>query len=113
MKYNRVLLKLSGESLMGTQSYGIDPSMLTQYALDIKARDLGILINPSANIHSLPIEAGFVGADNVAVLLAEEPYNSESVKLIIDIGTNGEIDLGNKPRLDPHFYKYLFQCSSY
>ena len=37
MKYNRVLLKLSGESLMGTQSYGIDPSMLTQYALDIKA----------------------------------------------------------------------------
>ncbi|MBQ5414265.1 MAG: DUF4445 domain-containing protein [Schwartzia sp.] len=68
-------------------------------ALDIKARDLGILINPSANIHSLPIEAGFVGADNVAVLLAEEPYNSESVKLIIDIGTNGEIDLGNKERL--------------
>ena len=37
MKYNRVLLKLSGESLMGAQSYGIDPSMLTQYALDIKA----------------------------------------------------------------------------
>ena len=68
-------------------------------ALDIKARDLGILINPSANIYSLPIEAGFVGADNVAVLLAEEPYNSESVKLIIDIGTNGEIDLGNKERL--------------
>lgn len=68
-------------------------------ALDIKARDLGIRINPSANIHSLPIEAGFVGADNVAVLLAEEPYNSKSVKLIIDIGTNGEIDLGNKERL--------------
>ena len=37
MKYNRVLLKLSGESLMGTQSYGIDPAMLTQYAQDIKA----------------------------------------------------------------------------
>ena len=37
MKYNRVLLKLSGESLMGSQSYGIDPSMLTQYAADIKA----------------------------------------------------------------------------
>jgi uridylate kinase len=37
MKYNRVLLKLSGESLMGTQSYGIDPAMLTQYAADIKA----------------------------------------------------------------------------
>lgn len=37
MKYNRVLLKLSGESLMGTQSYGIDPQMLMQYAQDIKA----------------------------------------------------------------------------
>ena len=36
MKYNRILLKLSGESLMGSQSYGISPEMLTQYALDIK-----------------------------------------------------------------------------
>ena len=67
--------------------------------LDVKARDLGIKINPAGNIHSLPVEAGFVGADNVAVLLAEEPYNSDTVKLIIDIGTNGEIDLGNKKRL--------------
>lgn len=36
MKYKRILLKLSGESLMGDQSYGISPNMLTQYALDIK-----------------------------------------------------------------------------
>ena len=36
MKYNRILLKLSGESLMGNQSYGIDPQMLTQYAADIR-----------------------------------------------------------------------------
>ena len=36
MKYNRILLKLSGESLMGEQSYGIDPNMLAQYAADIK-----------------------------------------------------------------------------
>ena len=36
MKYNRVLLKLSGESLMGSQSYGISPEMLEQYAKDIK-----------------------------------------------------------------------------
>ncbi|MBR5910028.1 MAG: DUF4445 domain-containing protein, partial [Schwartzia sp.] len=67
--------------------------------LDVKARDLGVAINPSGNIHSLPVEAGFVGADNMAVLLAEEPYNGEKIKLIIDIGTNGEIDLGNKDRL--------------
>ena len=68
-------------------------------ALDVKARDLGIAINPSGNVHSLPVEAGFVGADNVAVLLAEEPYNGDKIKLIIDIGTNGEIDLGNRKRL--------------
>lgn len=67
--------------------------------LDIKARDLGVKINPAGNIHSLPVEAGFVGPDNVAVLIAEEPYRSNSIKLIIDIGTNGEIDLGNKDRL--------------
>ena len=36
MKYNRVLLKLSGESLMGDQQYGISPAMLTQYAADIR-----------------------------------------------------------------------------
>ena len=67
--------------------------------LDVKARDLGVKINPSGNVHSLPVEAGFVGADNMAVLLAEEPYNGDKIKLIIDIGTNGEIDLGNKNRL--------------
>lgn len=67
--------------------------------LDVKARDLGVNINPSGNVHSLPVEAGFVGADNMAVLLAEEPYNGDKIKLIIDIGTNGEIDLGNKKRL--------------
>ena len=37
MKYKRILLKLSGESLMGSQSYGIAPEMLAQYAADIKA----------------------------------------------------------------------------
>lgn len=43
MKYNRVLLKLSGESLMGKQSFGIAPEMLEQYAKDIKeAVDHGV-----------------------------------------------------------------------
>lgn len=44
-KYNRILLKLSGESLMGDRSYGLDPQMLTQYAMDIKAiSDLGVQV---------------------------------------------------------------------
>jgi uridylate kinase len=43
MKYNRILLKLSGESLMGTGQYGIDPARLNLYAEEIKAvKDLGV-----------------------------------------------------------------------
>lgn len=68
-------------------------------SLDIKARDLQIRINESAYVCILPIEAGFVGADNVGVLISEEPYKSEAMQLIIDIGTNGELVLGNKEKL--------------
>ena len=45
---------------------------------------------------SFPIEAGFVGADNVGVLIAEEPYTRMKTVLIIDIGTNGELVMGNR-----------------
>ncbi len=62
-------------------------------------RGIGIKIAPGAYIHVLPIEAGFVGADNVGVLIAEAPYNQDSMELIIDIGTNGELILGNRKKL--------------
>lgn len=68
-------------------------------SLDIKARELGIAINRSSYVHILPIEAGFVGADNVGVLICERPYRKERVHLIIDIGTNGELVLGNREKL--------------
>jgi uncharacterized 2Fe-2S/4Fe-4S cluster protein (DUF4445 family) len=70
-----------------------------QTSLDIKARDIGLKINPAAYVHVLPIEAGFVGADNVGVLIAEEPYNQDEKVLIIDIGTNGELLLGNREKV--------------
>ncbi len=69
------------------------------HSLDIKAHDLGLKISPGAYVHVLPIEAGFVGADNIGVLIAEEPYNQDDLALIIDIGTNGELVLGNRDRL--------------
>lgn len=72
---------------------------VVQKSLNIKARNLGLNICPSAYVHILPNEAGFVGADNVAVLTAETPYKSDQIQLIIDIGTNGELVLGNKQRL--------------
>jgi uncharacterized 2Fe-2S/4Fe-4S cluster protein (DUF4445 family) len=63
---------------------------------DLKARDLDLEINPSANVHLLPIEGGFVGADNVGVLISTEPHQSSGLTIVIDIGTNGEIVVGNK-----------------
>jgi uncharacterized 2Fe-2S/4Fe-4S cluster protein (DUF4445 family) len=68
-------------------------------SVNVKASDTGLAMNPFAFVHVLPVEAGFVGADNVGVLLSEEPYNQEELSLIIDLGTNGELVLGNRARL--------------
>ena len=85
---------------LNPQHMGVSPfTPVVHRGLDIKARDLGIRINSGAYVHLLPNEAGFVGADNVGVLIAEEPYNKEEIQLIIDIGTNGELVLGNKDKL--------------
>jgi uncharacterized 2Fe-2S/4Fe-4S cluster protein (DUF4445 family) len=68
-------------------------------ALDLKASDLGLNFHPAARLHTLPLIAGHVGADNVAVLLAEAPDEQDDVMLIVDVGTNAEIVLGNRQRL--------------
>lgn len=87
---------------------GVEPSFLgrspftagVKSPLNIKARDLGIKVCPTANVHTLPVEAGFVGPDNVGVLIAEEPYREpEKIRMCIDIGTNGEIDIGNAKKM--------------
>jgi uncharacterized 2Fe-2S/4Fe-4S cluster protein (DUF4445 family) len=65
-------------------------------AMDIKARDLGLRMHPAAWLHVLPSQAGHVGADNVGVLIAEEPYRQDETVLLVDIGTNAEIVLGNR-----------------
>ena len=91
---HHLLLKIDPQYL------GVSPfSPSIHQSMDVKARDLGLKVHPSANVHILPIEAGFVGADNVGVLIAEEPYRQEEMVLIIDIGTNGELVMGNKERL--------------
>ncbi len=91
---HHILLKLNPEYV------GMAPfPPVIHHSLDIKTRDLGIKINKSAYIFVLPNEAGFVGADNVGVLIAEAPYKSHQNQLIIDIGTNGELVLGNMHKL--------------
>lgn len=64
--------------------------------MNVKARELGLRLHRSANVHVLPAQAGHVGADNVAALIAEEPHKQEGVTLLVDVGTNAEIVLGNK-----------------
>jgi uncharacterized 2Fe-2S/4Fe-4S cluster protein (DUF4445 family) len=79
---------------------GVSPFVpVIQSSLDLKATEVGIRVNECANVHILPIEAGFVGADNVGVLIAEAPYEKDEMQLIIDIGTNGEILVGNREKL--------------
>jgi uncharacterized 2Fe-2S/4Fe-4S cluster protein (DUF4445 family) len=68
-------------------------------SVDIKARELGLQINPSGNIHVLPTIASFVGADTSAMILAEEPHKQDENWLLIDVGTNAELVLGNRNRL--------------
>ncbi len=99
---------LVGNTVMHHLFLGLDPTPLggapftlaVQDAVDMKARDFGLDIAPGGNVHILPCEAGHVGADNVAVLLAEAPHQvTGEVHLIIDVGTNGEILLGNRERV--------------
>ncbi len=100
---------LVGNSVMHHILLGVPPRELGQSpfgpaisdAVDIKARDLGLKLAPGAQVHVLPLEAGHVGADNVGVILAEEPDKApaDEVWLIVDVGTNGEILLGNSTEL--------------
>jgi len=100
-------ITLVGNTAMHHLFLGIDPRALgvspftpaVHRSLDVKARDLGLKAHPAANVHILPVEAGFVGADNVGVLIAEEPYRRDEMVLIIDVGTNGEMVMGNRERL--------------
>jgi uncharacterized 2Fe-2S/4Fe-4S cluster protein (DUF4445 family) len=68
-------------------------------SMDVKARELGLHINPAGNIHILPTIASFVGADTSAMILAEEPHKQDENWLLIDVGTNAELVLGNRKRL--------------
>ena len=92
---------------------GIDPvelgqapfALATSESISMDARDLDLAaINPRARTYILPCIAGHVGADCAAVALSEEPNKSEDLVLIIDVGTNAEILLGDK--------SHVLACSS-
>jgi uncharacterized 2Fe-2S/4Fe-4S cluster protein (DUF4445 family) len=68
-------------------------ALASRDAMDLKASELGLKLHPGARAHVLPAQAGHVGADNVAVLIAEQPYLEEEIILTVDVGTNAEIVL--------------------
>ena len=100
-------MTLVGNPIMHHLVLGIDPTELgaapfalaTDLSANIKAKELNLNINSGAYVYVLPCVAGHVGADAAAVLLAEEPFNKDEVSLIVDVGTNAEIILGNNQRL--------------
>ena len=68
------------------------------------ARELPLKAAPNAKVCLLPIVAGFVGADTMACVLATRIYESEEIRALVDIGTNGEVVMGSKDK--------LFACSA-
>ena len=100
-------LTIVGNPIMHHLFLGLDPrelggapfALAVDTALDLKARDIGIAIHPGANVYVLPCIAGHVGADAAGMVLAEEPHLLEEVSLVVDVGTNAEIVLGNRDRL--------------
>lgn len=96
-----------GNSCMHHIFLGIDVSYLglAPYApvvrenLIIPASELPLKAAPNAQICMLPIIAGFVGADTVACILSTRIHESEEIKALVDIGTNGEVVMGSRDRL--------------
>ena len=86
---------------------GIDPTELGQApfalavsgALQYWAHDLDIDINRGARLYTLPCIAGHVGADAAGAALSEGPYRQDRMMLLVDVGTNAEIILGNRSRV--------------
>jgi uncharacterized 2Fe-2S/4Fe-4S cluster protein (DUF4445 family) len=96
-----------GNTCMHHILLGIDPSYvgLAPYApvvrdpLVLPARDLFLKVSPEARVCLLPIVAGFVGADAVAVALSTRISETPELRIAVDIGTNGEVLLGSRDRL--------------
>jgi uncharacterized 2Fe-2S/4Fe-4S cluster protein (DUF4445 family) len=96
-----------GNPIMHHLYLGLDPvelggapfALTVDQALDTSARDLGVVGASGAVVHTLPLVAGHVGADAAGMILAEAPYASEVITLLVDVGTNAEIVLGNRERL--------------
>ena len=100
-------LTVVGNPIMHHLLLGIDPvelggapfALATDSPLGLHAAELGLTLHPGAHVYTLPCIAGHVGADAAGMILAERPDLSSKLTLLVDVGTNAEIVLGNKERL--------------
>jgi len=96
-----------GNPIMHHLVLGIDPvelggapfALAVDQALTLTAKSLELSIHPNARIYLLPCIAGHVGADTAGMILAERPDLSSELTLLVDVGTNAEIVLGNRERM--------------
>jgi uncharacterized 2Fe-2S/4Fe-4S cluster protein (DUF4445 family) len=96
-----------GNPIMHHLLLGIDPvelggapfALCTDESLTIKASELNLVVHPNGRVYVLPCIAGHVGADTAGMILAERPDLSQALTLLVDVGTNAEIVLGNRDRL--------------
>src|SRR5580700_6529030 len=96
-----------GNPIMHHLLLGIDPvelggapfALATDSPLGLRASELGLTLHPGTRIYTLPCIAGHVGADAAGMILAERPDLSDKLTLLVDVGTNAEIVLGNRARL--------------
>jgi uncharacterized 2Fe-2S/4Fe-4S cluster protein (DUF4445 family) len=85
---------------INTINLGGSPFALTvDRALTLRAADNGLHIQPEGKLYTLPCIAGHVGADAAGVILAEQPEQNDEITLLVDVGTNAEIVLGNSQRV--------------
>jgi uncharacterized 2Fe-2S/4Fe-4S cluster protein (DUF4445 family) len=100
-------ITLVGNPIMHHLVFGLDPrelggapfALAIDEAMRMPARELELPANEGARVYALPLIAGHVGADTAGVILSEAPYRQDEVNLIVDVGTNAEIVLGNRDRL--------------
>ncbi len=74
-------------------------ALCTDESLQLYASDMGLKVHPLAKAYLLPCVAGHVGADTAGVVLSEQPQGLDEITLLVDVGTNAEIVLGNRERL--------------
>jgi len=100
-------LTFVGNPIMQHLLLGISPielggapfALASDHSITLWATELDLEVHPNARIYVLPCIAGHVGADTAGVVLSEAPYLRDEITLIVDIGTNAEIVLGNRERL--------------